>query len=1163
MSYTGNNNFKQFSQSLIGLKLKKNRIRNKEENKKEDNNNNDQLSNLINKLKESQMKINTISNSIIGDVYINQLNPIQEETYFNNIPLAKSKLMSIEEENDDNNNINNDNNNNINNNNNDNNNNINNNINQNNNNYNNDFNYNSNYNNNLSPIKLKSVSKSVFNNNLNPINKLEDDIDTNIDFTIINYFKYNDKKEFLEEKKKSDNKKIEEELLRRKKENDNLKKEIEEIQKQREEQERKNKENEEKLKKQIEENEIKKKEEERKELIRKKQEEEEERERKINEEEIRLQREILEKENEEEKKIQRIKQERLEREEKERLEKERKEKEKLEKEKLENELNNKNNLDDDFEIQEISNSNIEEEIQTNNNIFKSPQKKIIEDEDENENENDNNNNNNNKENSSNNEIKLELNEETKKEIDEIKQKNQDLLSKLNADEKNEIDKVINNIYSFDTDHPDLSKKDSFYIIKSLDKDDNELNDLIDDFDNIIKLENKDITKKRRKNFLNKNYFSYKIDFNSKFQQFMTSNRLPHPNYMNKAYQSCNFKEELPNIKNNFEDEIFTKNNLIDNILSPIGNLENFETFVYKYSLNDNYKLMISANKNFNLWRKSLFDGNSFYRVFMFCLIENYILNNNIKELEILIAELIYEKNIELYNKNNIDTETFLIILSGLRKYLNENQIEKTYDLFLKSYLLKNQCFDKALIIYLRNVIFKYLNEVYQEEELYYKENKLTYKNKKINLEAIKFFGIEPEFLILNYITYLYNVNLKILWIDSDFNNPKDNIIPIIDNDSDFILITIGFFFSGYIPLYDLDLSKNNILQKKISENNISIKQLTYLLNEKKKCNICKEKTNQLIFLQKKFIICNICLRQHIKDIFYKRGVSLINNKFNGIEYSTRPIHLEKKYYIEEDDLIEILENSNTINQLNNTITTICVSCKEIFKINQLSCLKCLCRYCEKCLIEKSNNVTNNLKILNKYEKKTFSRKFCQCGNIFDFDDAINYRKDITNDDINNAKERMEIYIKTLCMKCLKTLNKFNNSNNNKNNNNNNNINNIETQSNEEIKDNNKNNNKNNNNKDKLIQIERQQVIKIKKENASGKGLNYSDIAHVMCIDCYYKRKKKEMDSEDKLIQSDNDLRNKKEKDKKINCSICCKTHYIDFNSLEKNERGCCNACFIY
>ena len=1206
MSFTERKNFKQFSQSLIGLKLKKNKIKNREENNKQDNND-DQLEILLNKLKTSQMKIKNISNSLLGDAYLStsNLNPTKNEININNIPLVESQLIVIEEENEDNNNIintNKNNNNNFINTNNDNNNIINTNNNNNiiNNNKNNIFiknkknnnlynsniynknNYFDNDNNNninLSPNKLKSVSKSAINNFV-PKNIIDDDIDTNVDFTIINYFKYNDKEEIFAEKKEIEKKKIEEELLRRKKENENLKKEIEEIKKQREEQERKNKENEEKIKKQ--------KEEEKNELLRKQEEEEEkEKERKLNEEEIRLQREILEKEDEEEKKIQRIKQERLEREKKERLEKERKEKEKREKENLENnnlnkeiDLNNKKEnkiLDDDIEIEEISNSNFEE-ITTNkinNNIFKQQPQNIINDKLENDNIN-------NKESSSNEDIKLKsINPKTEKEIENRKKQNEDLISKLNENEKKEIEQVINNIYSFDTNNPDLSNKDSFYIIKSLDKNDIELKDLIEDFEEeIINPDNKKMNKKRRKNFLNKNYFNYKIEFNSQFEQFLSSNRLPHPNYMYKAFKSCNFNEELPHLKNNFEETIFQENNLIDNILSPISNLENFETFVYKYSCHDNYKLMISANKNFNLWRKCLFDGNSFYRVFMFCLIENYIINNNIKDLEILIAELIYEKNIDLYNENNIDSQTFLIILSGLRNYLKENQIEKAYDLFLKSYLLKNKCFDKALIIYLRNVIFKYLKEVYHEEELYYKEKKQNYKDNKINLQALKNFNIEPEFIILIYITYLYNVNLNILWIDSDFNNPKNDLIPFIDDNSDNILISIGYFFSGYVPLYDRNLSKNQFLQKKISENKISIKQLTYLLNEKRKCNICNKKTTQLIFLQKKFIICYPCLSKHINEILYKRGVNLLNNKFNGIEYSTKPIHLDDKFYIEEDEFIEIVEKENIINKLNNTITSICVSCKKLFKINQLSVLKCLCRYCENCLIEKSNSATNNLKILNKYEKKTFSKQFCQCGNLFDIDDATNYRKDIKNIDINNAKKRMEIYIKTLCMICLKRLKEYNeNNDNNINNNNNDNddnnndnndnikINNIEIENNEDKKENEEEKKEKNKNKNKNIKEKNETsklyVIKLKKENASGKGLNYSDIDHLMCIDCYYKMKKIEMDSENNLIEQDNDNNNKKEKNKKINCNICCKSHYIDSDSNEKNNRGCCNNCYIF
>ena len=43
---------------------------------------------------------------------------------------------------------------------------------------------------------------------------------------------------------------------------------------------------------------------------------------------------------------------------------------------------------------------------------------------------------------------------------------------------------------------------------------------------------------------------------------------------------------------------------------------------------------------------------------MFSLIENYILNNNLEDIEILFSELIYEKNIEFYQEKDIDINIF-------------------------------------------------------------------------------------------------------------------------------------------------------------------------------------------------------------------------------------------------------------------------------------------------------------------------------------------------------------------------------------------------------------------------------------------------------------------------------------------------------------------------
>ncbi len=44
---------------------------------------------------------------------------------------------------------------------------------------------------------------------------------------------------------------------------------------------------------------------------------------------------------------------------------------------------------------------------------------------------------------------------------------------------------------------------------------------------------------------------------------------------------------------------------------------------------------------------------------MFSLIENYILSNNLEDVEILFSELIiYEKNIEFYQEKDIDVNIF-------------------------------------------------------------------------------------------------------------------------------------------------------------------------------------------------------------------------------------------------------------------------------------------------------------------------------------------------------------------------------------------------------------------------------------------------------------------------------------------------------------------------
>jgi hypothetical protein len=67
--------------------------------------------------------------------------------------------------------------------------------------------------------------------------------------------------------------------------------------------------------------------------------------------------------------------------------------------------------------------------------------------------------------------------------------------------------------------------------------------------------------------------------------------------------------------------------------------------------------------------------------------------------------------------------------------------------------------------------------------------------------------------------YLFNINIHLLWIDNDFIKLKCGIINLNESEYNenngykFPLITIVYFYSGFVPLYSKELSLNEILQK--------------------------------------------------------------------------------------------------------------------------------------------------------------------------------------------------------------------------------------------------------------------------------------------------------------------------------------------------------------
>ena len=854
---------------------------------------------------------------------------------------------------------------------------------------------------------------------------------------------------------------------------------------------------------------------------------EEEEKRIIIEEELRRENEDREREKEEDERRKNEEEKRKKREmERKEIEKEKKKKEEIEKEEKENKIN---------EVEEEKKEELEKEEKEN---------KINEIEEKKE------------ENS----ICIQS-ENSIKPIDK-KNKNSKIFMSLSEEQKNDYLYIINdikNLKSKDNNIKDIDIDKYPTIVLDLNQKEETLDDIIPNFKKIIK-QNENEIEKRKHNFISHNYFEWIIEA-SPLLELIPECKISHVDLLNNIYNEEGL-HNIPEINDDYEELIF-ENEIISENNSPIGNVEDLKSFIYKYNFEKNTKVAVNSLKSFNFWRNIDGDGNSFYRSFMFSLLEYYILNNNLNELNEIISEITSNQLLEIYKKQELDYKIPFIILGAILKLLSNNNIEKAYDLFFKSYLLKDACFDKLLIIYLKYISYKYVDEVI---ELSKEQNQPNIHN-NLNKELINTMNIEPSFFIICLMPYLYDINIHIFWLDKDLIQCKDGVINFIDEENtvNLPLISLGYFFSSYHIIYSVK-SKNEFINKIFNSKSNNLLRLTCQINNKDKCQICKGQ-KYIIFLKKNFKVCKNCLEKYINKISSFRNESLNNDNYIGQEYYSRPFHLKDNYFLNDFEFIEIKEEVNIINYLQHTASIVCSKCKGNFDKKNLNNLKCKCLLCDKCLEEMILDITGGLKILNSYEKRNLQKTLCtSCGGDFSYEDALEHLKDIKEKDRKNAINRMKNYISTKCLICGTEVRKNENTDEF-----------LRDNSDETEEDN------NNNQKNKYIELKKYRKIKIRKENDKRKGIDYLDIEHVICYECYEKNMINSNISYSKGSVNNNGKRDKEEsnsgssddEDNKFKrgeyyvdfeegecfCLICSKKHYLIDKSVRNG--GCCSSgCII-
>ena len=606
----------------------------------------------------------------------------------------------------------------------------------------------------------------------------------------------------------------------------------------------------------------------------------------------------------------------------------------------------------------------------------------------------------------------------------------EIYSKLNEETRNKILEYINGVEYFDTKNPDLDGINSFHFINKFEKEEKPLSIIIPKFnEKIIKKYNKEYLENKENKII-----SGKIIEENKKADIILTEILETPNESHMDIIKMNYEKEklknLPKINSDdlnnieeLEEKLFGKEEFLPEINSPFSKLENLQTFIYKYSAHENPLLMAKAIKHFNNWRITLGDGNSFYRVIMFFIIENYIFDKNIELLKVILNEMTSDKFIQDYKSKKLEYNKPFEILSTILIMLENNMEEKAYEFFLKAYDIKNGCFDMLLVIYLKRVLYSYGEEINKllEEKMKISEDKDLFENIKINLDEIDNLYIEPNINNLYLISSLFDININLMAIYGDFFQPKTDFKIIISEDEENHLPTcvMGFFFSSFHKLYSPNLD-NTIFKNVLEEDNPNITQLTFPLKNKKKCDICFKDTKHIVFLQKKFIVCHPCLQNYLSEVLKERKGYFSKDKYFGLEYYSRKIHIQDDFYLDDYEYIELFEDKNITNEL--LIFLNCNACDKInLKKKDLVKLKCGCIYCRECFDDAILQLTNNNGFLLECEYEKFRSKFeCACKKLYSYKDLVQFVTK-TDEKWEEAKKRMKEYIKEMCMICLKNL----------------------------------------------------------------------------------------------------------------------------------------------
>jgi hypothetical protein len=226
-------------------------------------------------------------------------------------------------------------------------------------------------------------------------------------------------------------------------------------------------------------------------------------------------------------------------------------------------------------------------------------------------------------------------------------------------------------------------------------------------------ESKEVVDKKKNHVLKDDYFSSTINqekiINTVLPEYISINETDLDEYIQELFTGLN-KSELSTferIKKEFKEKQISLNCANVGPLVPSKCMD----CVMNVHSDISDKLFEEISRDISRARFILNDGDSFYRAFMFALIEHYILYKNIYELKKLIYGVSKKLRSKIFKRKNAETNLneILWIFYLLYSNLQEGNIQNAYSIFFTAINI-NKNFDIGLIKFMKIAMAEYIED---------------------------------------------------------------------------------------------------------------------------------------------------------------------------------------------------------------------------------------------------------------------------------------------------------------------------------------------------------------------------------------------------------------------------------------------------------------------